>query len=120
MNILLLAFLLFSSSAFAIEGSTELVSVPTGSAVEIGSSIGRVALTAINTDGTNPICCGYNASQTCSGGSGTDGQRIAAGAGYTWDTCDKGPGMGSCVAEQPIYCRASGGAVSVTYDQVRR
>lgn len=116
MKRLLFVFLLCASPALAIQGFTELESVTTAAGEEIGSGVGRVELTIINTDTTNPVCCAYVSTVTCSAGTNTDGQRIAAGAGYTWDAKYEG----SYVAEQPIFCRASGATVTVTYDQVRK
>ena len=82
-------------------------SVTTAAAEEIGSPLSRYALTIHNDDTTNPVYCGGAAVTS------TTGLKVVAGSGYIFDN----QYGGQYEPTQSIYCRATGGTVTVSFKE---
>jgi hypothetical protein len=87
------------------------VSVGTTTPVEIGAhDQARYAVSWINQDATNPVYCSTSSAVTSS-----TGMKIAAGNGYSLDSCQSV----RCQAQDAVYCIATGSSVTVGYFEDR-
>ena len=104
--ILALTVLVDGASAMGFRTSQE--SVTTAAAELMGNLVGRTSIILKNHDTANPVYCGD------SGVTSATGLQVVAGAAVVLDNAK----TGQSVASLPLYCRATGGTVTVSLFEV--